>query len=97
VAITYGSGTVGLKKGQTWSFVVIFNSSDFSTGGDYMGPVAFAGVTTNRNGLLINVLSTGIEFIQQTSEYTTSCVYHMTLKNDGEADAQVRLDSFYDG
>jgi hypothetical protein len=97
VALTYGSGTVGLKKGHTASFVLIFNSTDFKAGGDYMGPVAFAGVTTNRNGILITVLSNGLEFTQQTSSLTTSCVYHVTLQNNGNADAQVRLDSFYDG
>jgi hypothetical protein len=97
VAITFGSGTVGLKKGHTASFLFIFNSTDFTAGGDYMGPVAFAAVTTNRNGILITVLSNGLEFIQQTSSLTTSCVYHVTLQNNGNADAQIRIDSFYDG
>jgi hypothetical protein len=97
VALTYGSGTVGLKKGHTASFLLIFNSTDFTAGGDYMGPVAFAGVTTNRNGILITVLSNGLEFTQQTSSLTTNCVYHVTLQNNGNADAQIRLDSFYDG
>jgi hypothetical protein len=97
VAITFGSGTVGLKKGHTASFLVIFNSTDFTAGGDYMGPVAFATFTTNRNGILITVLSVGLEFIQQTSSLTTSCVYHVTLQNNGNADAQLRIDSFYDG
>ena len=81
MSIEYGHDVFSLPAGQTLFLETIFNSNDYNAGGDYMGPLVVAGIAQSPNQIL-TPSTVGVEFKAQTSEFTTNCVYHYSIRND---------------
>lgn len=97
MAHTYFNGTLAIRQGATLGFLAIFHSSDFNAGGEYRGPAVFAGLVTSPYRQTITMLTTGVEFTEQSGDLTSNCIYHVEMRNDGTQDNAVTIEAFYDG
>jgi hypothetical protein len=93
--IDYGHDVFSLKPGHTISISTVFNSSDFNAGGDYEGPMVVAAAVFKPNQTF-TPSTVGVEWKAQSSEFSTNCVYHYSIRNDGSESASFVLHFFHD-
>jgi hypothetical protein len=96
MAIAYFNGTIAVSTSATIGLLAIYNSSDFTNGGDHDGPTAFLGIS-HTDHQVITTVSTGIEFTHPNDDGLTSeCIYHVALRSDGDQDVNIHLHGFHD-
>ena len=96
MTIEYGKDVFSSVPGQSIDLSTIFNSSDFNAGGDYLGPVVVAGIALNNPNQTLTPSTVGVEFKAQTSDLTTNCVYHYSIRNDGSDNVSFVIHFFND-
>jgi hypothetical protein len=94
MTISYGHDVFSLAPGESIFVDTVFNSSDFNAGGDYHGPLVVAGIAMTPNQIL-TPSTVGLEFKAQTSEFTTNCVYHYSIRNDSSDRVSFVIHKFY--
>jgi hypothetical protein len=80
---------ISLGANKAINLQVIFNSNSFSAGGDYLGPMAPAPITTFNPGQLTTPSTVGMEWKQQGKVN-----YHVSVTNDSNAPASLSIDCF---
>jgi len=96
MTIEYGHDIFTLMPGQSIGLSTIFNSSDFNAGGDYMGPLVVAPAAVNSPNQTLTPSTVGVEWKAQSSDLTTNCVYHYSVRDDGSLSASFVLHFFND-
>jgi|GEM_PF-5943218 hypothetical protein len=96
MALDYGSDFFTLPPGGSINLTTVFNSNDLNKGGDYMGPLVVAGVTVSNFHPVLTPSTVGLEFTGRHTAFTTFCIYHYSIKNNGAHAATFRIDFFHD-
>jgi hypothetical protein len=96
MAIDYGNDVFSLLPGQSIGLSTVFNSSDFNAGGDYQGPMVVAAAALFSPNQTLTPSTVGVEWKGQTSDYTTNCVYHYSIRNDGTQALAFKVHFFHD-
>jgi hypothetical protein len=95
MAIEYGADVFSLAPGQSIGLFTVFNSSDFNAGGDYLGPMVIAAAAVSSPNQTLTPSTVGVEWKAQSSDLTTNCVYHYSVRNDGSDNASFTLHFFH--
>ena len=90
-----GSEVFIVAGGASVSITTIFNSNNFTQGGDYMGPIVVAGVPFTSHRVLIPS-NIGLEFGARESNLTTFCWYHYAIRNSSAHSTKFRIDIFFE-
>jgi hypothetical protein len=64
------------------SISTVFNSSNIRAGGDWLGPMVPAAGTVFQNQTVVPS-TVGVEWKAPTSELTSNCIYHYSMRYDG--------------
>ena len=95
MTINYGNDVFSLMPGESMNLSTVFNSSDFNAGGNYQGPMVVAAAVLNAPNQTFTPSTVGVEWKGQSGEFTTNCVYHYSIRNDGSQGASFVLHFFY--
>jgi hypothetical protein len=96
MTITYSSDVFTITPGGTANIWTIFNSSDPNAGGDFEGPIVVCAASTGNPNQTVTPSTAGVEWKDQSSDLTTNCVYHYSLRNDGSETVAASPIFFYD-
>ena len=94
MATTDFGGIIAIAKGETISLLAVYHSSDFTNGGDYLGPSAFLGAPVE-SFQVITTVETGVQLTVDNSDITRKAIYTVKLRNDGDRDNSFGLQSFH--
>jgi hypothetical protein len=96
--LIYGSDVFTLSPtNPSISLSTIFNSSDFNAGGDFLGPMVPAAASTDSPNQTVTPSTVGVEWKGHSSDLTTNCVYHYSMRYGGPESVSFSLIFFVNG
>jgi hypothetical protein len=97
MSLTFGTNVFSLPPHGSINLTTVFNSSNLKKGGDYMGPLVVAGVTTPQSFHRVLTPSTvSLEFTEREDELSSFCIYHYSIKNDSAHSVSFVIHYFHD-